>query len=48
MFFAFMVMGIMAAIFRQRADKDFCDEDFTPGYSSWIQAKHDEDSFIHT
>jgi Na+/H+ antiporter NhaC len=48
MFFAFVVMCLMAAIFRRRADKDYYDEDFTPGHSSWIQAKHDEDSFIHT
>ena len=48
MFFAFVVTGILAAIFRKRDDKDYYDEDFTPGHSSWIQAKHDEDSFIHT
>jgi hypothetical protein len=48
MFFAFMAMGILAAMFRRRTDEDYYDEDFTPGHSSWIQAKHDEDSFIHT
>jgi hypothetical protein len=48
MFFAFVVMGIVVGIFRKSPDKDFYDEDFTPGHSSWIQAKHDEDSFIHT
>jgi hypothetical protein len=47
-FFAFVVTGIVVGIFRKSPDKDFYDEDFTPGHSSWIQAKHDEDSFIHT
>jgi hypothetical protein len=48
MFFAFVVMGIVVAIFIKGAEEVFYDEDFTPGHSSWIQAKHDEDSFIHT
>jgi hypothetical protein len=47
-FFAFVVMGIVVAIFRKRTEGNYYDEDFTPGHSSWIQAKHDEDSFIHT